>query len=91
MMIERGARPDAPPKLKRGGAVLAGVLGVGAWPSLGPWALALALGLACWAGLGCGINRYLSTLNPPLKHCASACATINVGLALNVGLRSVWV
>src|SRR6516225_6351070 len=28
------------------------------------WVLALALGLACWAGLGCGINRYLSTLNP---------------------------
>jgi hypothetical protein len=33
----------------------------------------LALGLACWAGLGCGINRYLSTLNPhPLVHCALA-------------------
>src|SRR6516165_9827544 len=42
------------------------------------WVLALALGLACWAGLGCGINRYLSTLNPhPLVHCALACATIN--------------
>ena len=37
------------------------------------WVLALALGSACWAGLGCGINRYLSTLNPhPLVHCALA-------------------
>src|SRR6516164_2662246 len=33
------------------------------------WVFALALGLACWAGLGCGINRYLSTLNPhPINH-----------------------
>ena len=29
MIIERGARPDAPPKPKRARTVLAGVLGVG--------------------------------------------------------------
>jgi hypothetical protein len=43
MIIERGARPDAPPKPKRGRAVLAGVLGVG---------LGLALGLGLGVGLG---------------------------------------
>src|SRR6516164_1817329 len=55
-----------------------------AWPSLGPWAWRVGLGLA--AAL---IGTSALSIPPSLKHCASACATINVGLALNVGLRSV--
>ncbi len=48
MIIERGARPDAPPKPKRGRAVLAGVLGVGLGLALG---LGVGLGVLGWAWL----------------------------------------
>jgi hypothetical protein len=47
MIMERGARPDALPKPKRGGAVLVGVVGV---------AMGLVLGLGAGVGLGASLN-----------------------------------
>ena len=47
MIIERGARPDALPKPKRGGTALIAVVGVGVGVlfgvGLGVWVLALAI------------------------------------------------
>ena len=65
MIMERGARPDAFPKPKRGKTALVSVVGVRV-------GLALALGL----GLGPGIKRYLSTLTP---HPSLCCTGQHVG------------
>jgi hypothetical protein len=50
MIIERGARPDAPPKPKRARTVLAGVLGVGVGLVLG-LGLGVGFGVLGWAWL----------------------------------------
>jgi hypothetical protein len=50
MIIERGARPDAPPKPNRARTVLAGVLGVGVGLVLG-LGLGVGLGVLGWAWL----------------------------------------
>ena len=50
MIMERGARPDAPPKPKRARTILAGVLGVGVGLVLG-LGLGIGLGVLGWAWL----------------------------------------
>ena len=50
MIVERGARLDAPPKPKRARTILAGVLGVGVGLVLG-LGLGIGLGVLGWAWL----------------------------------------